>query len=67
MILLKFGEYKYCIETKSKSEHIIFWVGDIVVLFTKETQFIIDSYDIDLSDIDRIEIVVGGDHCQGAF
>ena len=33
----------------------------------KETQFLIDSGHIDLSDIDRIDIVVDGDHGQGAF
>ena len=35
MILPKFGEYKYYHETGSKPEHIIFWVGDVGVLFTK--------------------------------
>ena len=67
MILLKFGEYKYCTETKSKPEHILFWVRDTVAVFKKETQLLIESGDIDLSDIDRIDIVVGGDHGQGAF
>ena len=35
VILPKFGEYKYYHETGSKPEHIIFWVGDVGVLFTK--------------------------------
>ena len=33
MILPKFGEYKYCTETGSKPEHILFWVRDTVAVF----------------------------------
>ena len=62
MILPKFGEYKYYTESGTKPEHILFWIRD-----SKETQLVIESGDIDLSDIDRIDIVVGGDHGQGAF
>ena len=67
MILPKFGEYKYCTETGSKPEHLLFWVRDTVAIFKKETQLLIESGDINLSDIDRIDIVVGGDYGQGAF
>ena len=38
-----------------------------MIFFKKETQLLIESGDINLSDIDRIDIVVGGDHGQGAF
>ena len=31
------------------------------------TQIVIDSGDIDILNINRIDIVVGGDHGQGAF
>ena len=63
MILPKFGEYKYNnIEKGSKPEHILFWVCDTVAIFKKETQLFIESGDIDISNINRIDIVVGGDH-----
>ena len=68
MILPMFGEYKYNNMKKgSKPEHILFWVRDNVAIFKKESQLLIESGDIDLSNIIRIEIVVGGDHGQGAF
>ena len=62
MILPTFGEYKYNHEKGSKPEHILFWVRDTVAVFKKETQLLIESSDIDISDINRIYIVVGGDH-----
>ena len=68
MILPKFGEYKYNnMEKETKPEHILFWVRDTVAVFKKETQMLIDSGDIDILNISRIDIVVGGDHGQGAF
>ena len=67
MILPKFGEYKYYHEIGSKPEHILFWIRDTVATFKKETQLLIESSHIDLSDIDRIDTVGGGDHGQGAF
>ena len=67
MILLKFGEYKYYHEVGSKPEYILFWIRDTVAVFKKETQLLIESGDINLSDIDIIDIVVGGDDGQGAF
>ena len=67
MILTKFGEYRYYHETGSKPKHILFWVHDTVAFFKKEIQLLIESGDIDLSDIDRIDIIVGGDHGQGSF
>ena len=36
-------------------------------MFKKETQLLIKSGDIYLSDIEKIDIVVGGDHGQGLF
>ena len=32
MILPKFGEYKYCNEIGSKSEHILFWIRDTKII-----------------------------------
>ena len=67
IILPKFSEYKYNHEKGSKTEHILFWVRDTVAAFEKETPLLIESGDIDTSDINRIDIIVGGDHGQGAF
>ena len=70
MILPKFGEYKYYHEIGSKPEHILFWIRDTVTVFKKETQLLIESGDINLSNIDRIDridIVVGGNHGKGVF
>ena len=54
-------------EKGSKPEHILFWVRDTAAIFKKETQLLIESSDIDISNVKRIDIVVGGDHGQGAF
>ena len=67
MILPKFGEYKYYNGIGSKPEHIPLWIRDTVAVFKKETQLLIEPIDINFSDIDRIDIVVGGDHGQGTF
>ena len=67
MILPKFSEYKYYTESGTKPESNLFWIRDSVAVFKKETQLLIESGDINLSDIDRIDIVVGGDHGQGEF
>ena len=62
MILPKFGECKYYYKTISKPAHILCWVR-----VKKDTQLLIGSGDINLSNIDRIDIVLGGYHIQGAF
>ena len=67
MILPKFGEYKYYHEIGSKSEHILFWVHDIVAVFKKGTPIFIESGDINVFNIERIDIVIGGIHNQGSF
>ena len=67
MILPKFGGYNYYHEIGSKTENILFWVRDTVAIFKKETELPIESGDIDISDISRMDIVVGSDHGQGAF
>ena len=67
MILPNFGEYKYYHEIGIKPEHILFQIRDTVAIFKKVTQLLIESSDINLSDIDRIDIVVDGDHGQRIF
>ena len=39
----------------------------LLLFFKKETQLLIESSDINISNINRIDIVVGDDHGQGAF
>ena len=67
MILSKLGEYKYYHETGTKPGIILCWVRDTIAVFKKETQLWIQSGDIDIYDINRIDMVVGGDHVQWAF
>ena len=67
VIISKFGEYNYHHETGFKLDLVIFWVRDTVAIFKKETGLLIDSDKIDISNINRIDIVVGGDHGQGTF
>ena len=68
MILPKFCEYKYNNMGKgSKPEQFLFQVRDTVAVFKKETELLIESGDMDISNIDRIDKVVDGDHSQGAF
>ena len=56
MILSKFGEYKYNnMEKGTKPENILFWVRDTVAFFKKETQMLIDSGDIDILNISKID------------
>ena len=50
-----------------KLKNILFWVRNTVTVFKKDTELLIESSDINISDISRIYIVVGGDHGQGAF
>ena len=52
--------------TKLEVNLSIFYFGFVILLLfkKKETQLLIESGDINLSDID---IVVGSDHGQGAF
>ena len=50
-----------------KLELILFWVRNTVALFKKETQLLIDSGDIDIYKINRIDVVVEYDHVQGEF
>ena len=52
---------------KKVNLNIFFWVRDTVAIFKKETQLLIESSDINISNINRIDIVVGGDHGQRAF
>ena len=61
MMIPKFGEYDYYHETRTKPELILFWIRDIVTIFKKETQLLINSGDIDMYDINRTYIVMGGD------
>ena len=58
MIIPKFGEYNYYHEAGTKPELILFQVRDIVAVFKKETQLLIDSGDIDIYETNRIDIVV---------
>ena len=67
MILPKFREYNYYHEARSKPGLILFWIRDIVTFYKKEAQMFIDSGDINIYEINRIDIVVGGYQGRGLF
>ena len=67
MILPQFGEYKYYNEIRGKPEHIYFGFVILLLVFKKETRLLIESGDIDILNINKIDIVVGSDHGQGAI
>ena len=67
MIAPQFGEYKYTHETGTKLESILYWVRDSTAIFKKEIRLLIKCKQIIIDNISRIDVVVGGDHGQGAF
>ena len=67
MIAPQFGEYKYTHETSTKLESILYWVRDSTAIFKKEISLLIKCILIIIDDISRIDVIVGGDHGQGAF
>ena len=64
MTLPKFREHNYYHEAGSKPELILFWVRDIVAVYKKENNILIDYGDIHINKIKGIDIVVGGDNGQ---
>ena len=67
MILPKFGEFNYYHITGTKPWLILLLVRETVAVFKKETQLLIDFSDVDTYYINRIDIIVGGNHGQGSF
>ena len=67
MILPRFGEYNNYNEAGSKPGLILFWVRDIVAVYKVKSQMSIDYGDIDIYEINRIGIVVRGNHGQEVF
>ena len=60
--LHKFWWYNYYYKPGSKPKLLLFWVCDIFAVYKKEKQLLNNSGDIDIYEINRIDIVVGGDH-----
>ena len=69
MILPKFREYSHFHEAGSKPELILFWVRNIVAVYREKTRILIDSSDIGINKMNRIDIdiVVVGNHGQGVL
>ena len=67
MIVPQFVEYKYFHAIGSKPELILYWVRDSVVIFKKEITLFINSNQIKINEISRIDVIVDGDHDQGDF
>ena len=66
MITSKLGE-NYYHETRTKHELILFAFVTMFLFFKEKDTVLIDFDQINISDINNIGIVVGGDHGQGAF
>ena len=66
-ILPEFDEYSYIHEADSKPGLPLFWIRDSMSIFKKATIFLINSFKVDVNNIDKIKIVVGRDHGQGVF
>ena len=67
MIVPPFGEYKYIYEIGSKPELILYWVRNSTTIFKNEIRLLIKCNLINIDDISRIDIIIGGDHGQCAF
>ena len=59
MILPQFGGYSYIREVGSKPKLISFCIRDSITIFKKETNILIDSFKLNINNIDRINIIVG--------
>ena len=67
MIVQQFGEYNIIHELDSKPNFIFYWVSDYTAIFKKEITLLINSKQLKVNEISRIDIIVGGDHGQGNF
>ena len=67
MIVPQFGEYNIIYELDSKPNFILYWVRDYTAIFKKEITLLINSKQLKVNEISRIDIIVGGDHGQGNF
>ena len=67
MIVPQFGIYKYIHEVGSKPELILYWIRDSTVIFKKEICLLVKPNLLNLDDISRINVIMEGDHGQGAF
>ena len=67
MVVPQFGKYKYVHEIGSKPELILYWVRDSVAIFKKKNSLLIKYNQLKVDKISRIDVIVDGDHGQGAF
>ena len=67
MIVPRFGEYKYIHEVGNKPKFILYWIRDSTIIFKKEISLLVKSNILNLDDISRIDVIISGDHGQGAF
>ena len=67
MIVPQFGKYKYIHEVGSKAELILYWIRDSTAIFKIEISLLVKSNILNLDDISRIDVIIGGDHGQGVL
>ena len=63
----EFGEYNYIHEDDSKPELFLCWMHDSVTIFKKDNNMLMDYFKVNIDNIDRINIIIGGEYGQGAF
>ena len=64
-ILPEFGEHSYIHEVGPKLELILFQIRDSITIFKKETNIFVEFFKLNVNNIDRSDIVVGGYLGQG--
>lgn len=67
MIQPEFGEYKVYYEVGIKPELLLYWVRHAVAIFKKKTKLLIESQLANRNESSRINVVIEGNHGQGAF
>ena len=67
MIVPQFGEHKYIHEVGSKHELMLYWIRGSTATFKKEINLSVKSNLLNLDDISRIDVIIGGDYGQGTF
>ena len=66
-IVPTFGRYQYIEKEGEKAENIPYWTKDPIEVFSRQVVNTFKNESASLAEIERIDIVTGGDHGAGAF
>ena len=67
MIASQFGKYKYIHQVCNKQRHFIYRARDSIAIFKKYIALLVNSKQLIINEIFRIDVIVGGDHSQCTF